>query len=160
MERLVGRKGREAPPCAWGRFTRCSADAGWGRGVGEVLGMNTFQTGCCTSSWEPEGVLQAAQFPLHLWFRGSLLAVLQDTQLLQESMYRLAQDRTGRQLSPSSLSGKFRLEILTSGLQVHLEMKPVESPRQENLSSSETVGFKSPRGIVWWRPSSILAKQL
>lgn len=99
-------------------------------------------------------------FPLHLWFRGSLLAVLQDTQLLQESMYRLAQDRTGRQLSPSSLSGKFRLEILTSGLQVHLEMKPVESPRQENLSSSETVGFKSPRGIVWWRPSSILAKQL
>lgn len=47
-------KGREAPPHARGRFTRCSADAGWSGG-GEVLGMNTFQTGC-TSSWEPEGV--------------------------------------------------------------------------------------------------------
>lgn len=67
--------------------------------------------------------------------------------------------RTG-QVGSSALHLSQASSDWRSSLHFLLEMKPVESPRQENLSSSETVGFKSPRGIVWWRPSSILAKQL
>lgn len=97
---------------------------------------------------------------MRLWLCRKILAVLQDMQLQQEEIYRLGRSRAGR-AGPASIclrqvqagGSHFRTAAML-GNEVWWEVP------DRKASSWETVTFKSPGGIMGWRPSLTSLKQL